>query len=553
MEIQTYTTGIYMKKPIIIFLLLLITFNSGCIFNSDDGDDSDNSGNGALISAADYFPLVLNAFWTRTLTNDPDGGIGPDIYMDTVTMSSSFEGNSYYIIDSSKMNQQWFRIGENIVYSVISRYSFDKPAMQSAVTEGVTKWEAEYLVFGVKSGTTWKIGCDDSYEITGIYRGLEDITVPAGTFEDCAKFEIVDKILENGAEMGVSTSTILWLGKGVGVVREEFIVNQQYAQVSKTTIVLDEYDLSGSNVETFNVAGFITDSSRNGVANVEVSISDLGTYTTTNTGLYVFTGIPRGTYEVIPSRDGYGFDPQKITVGVYFDDVTSQNFSATVLDTFLAETYFPTTAGTYYEYDSETTFVGGAADESSQYTDAVTGATTYEGTNYIVYQRTDTKTGDILGIVYLRLSDNTVWEYLYNSIFFNPLELPTEELDLSGVKEIPVFNFKHGSFEGWSIYTNSAILSEGELEFSMIGAIMGFQDITVPAGIFPGCVKFRIQSEFTYVTGTGPLSVTTTGFAYMIHWMAPDVGTVRRETTISSNNITVSTKVDELTFYDIPQ
>jgi len=107
--------------------------------------------------------------------------------------------------------------------------------------------------------------------------------------------------------------------------------------------------------------------------------------------------------------------------------------------------------------------------------------------------------------------------------------------------------------EKWDIYANTAILSEGELELSMTGSYLRQEDITVPAGEFSGCVKFKVLSEYTYKTGVGPLSVTATGTAEVFHWLAPDVGTVKRQTVISSNGIIVSTKIDELTYYDVPR
>ncbi len=550
MALQAYTTGTYMKKTIPIVLLLLIVCSPGCIFDSDDSSDNDAGGNGEIVSAGDYFPLILNAFWTRTSTIASNDGTDTETFTDTVTMASAFGAKSFYIIDSPDRHQQWFRIEGDIVYSVLSQYVPDKSLMKSA---GYVTSEIQYLTFGVENGAAWDIFTDDTHEMTGLYRGLEDITVPAGTFEDCAAFELTDTVLENGEETGSSTTTVLWLGKGVGIVREEITEKEKHVQVAKTTTVLDIYDLSGATVETYNVAGYITDSSGNGVAGVDVVMADVGTYTTTGTGLYVFTGVPRGSYDIVPSKDGYIFGPEQITVKVFFDDVSGQNFTASVSGELLAETYFPTPNGTYYGYDSVTTFAGGVMDKSSQYTDAVTGATTYEGTNYIVYQRTDTVSGDLLGLVYLRLTDNTVWEYLYNSIFFNALELPVDKLDLSGVKEIPVFDFRRDIGEEWEIYTNTAVLSEGEFELIMTGSYLGQQDITVPAGTFSGCVKFSVLSEFTYVTGAGPLSVTTTGTAETFHWMAADVGTVKRETVVSSNGITVSTSVDELTAYDVPR
>jgi hypothetical protein len=54
------------------------------------------------------------------------------------------------------------------------------------------------------------------------------------------------------------------------------------------------------------------------------------TKTTGKDGTYTFTDLSNGTYTVTPSKSGYKFLPKKKSVTVSGDNVTRQNFLASV-------------------------------------------------------------------------------------------------------------------------------------------------------------------------------------------------------------------------------
>ena len=85
---------------------------------------------------------------------------------------------------------------------------------------------------------------------------------------------------------------------------------------------------------TFSVSGLVKDASNNALANVVVVlISSQGTVLTTTTdelGNYSFTVAPsdRG-YRIIPSRDGFTFEPLDRLLASVSSDLKELNFTGT--------------------------------------------------------------------------------------------------------------------------------------------------------------------------------------------------------------------------------
>ena len=84
---------------------------------------------------------------------------------------------------------------------------------------------------------------------------------------------------------------------------------------------------------TLKIAGQVKDASGNPLENVVVVlISPLGTVLTATTddqGNFSFTvavSRPSRSYRIIPSKDGFGFEPVDRTVPVLRDDVKELNF-----------------------------------------------------------------------------------------------------------------------------------------------------------------------------------------------------------------------------------
>lgn len=86
------------------------------------------------------------------------------------------------------------------------------------------------------------------------------------------------------------------------------------------------------NPITYNLSGAIT---ANGTALSGVSIALSGTgsgsTTTDNSGAYAFSALPNGTYYITPSKTGYTFSPNFLTVPINGSNATGQSFSASVM------------------------------------------------------------------------------------------------------------------------------------------------------------------------------------------------------------------------------
>ncbi len=78
---------------------------------------------------------------------------------------------------------------------------------------------AELLRFGVAPSAEWTVGSKSGYPLTGTFIGMETITVPAGTFPDCLKFEVCKRYDETTRE-----TWTLWLARNTGMIREEKVL-----------------------------------------------------------------------------------------------------------------------------------------------------------------------------------------------------------------------------------------------------------------------------------------------------------------------------------------
>ncbi len=101
---------------------------------------------------------------------------------------------------------------------------------------------------------------------------------------------------------------------------------------ARSVTVADEnvanQDFTGSPViPTFSVSGIVRDAAGTGLANVSVSLSGVGVYTTGADGAFVFPNVPNGTYTVTPSLTGYTFDPPARSLIVAGANTASQDFT----------------------------------------------------------------------------------------------------------------------------------------------------------------------------------------------------------------------------------
>jgi hypothetical protein len=153
-----------------------------------------------LFTPADYFPLRSTSTWTYERT--VNGG-QPAENRVSVSGERVFEGAAWRVF--SPDGPAWFdafRVEENKVLALQD----DR--------------QAEFLRFGfgVTPGFTWIVGKTDYlFQITGTFLGLETVTVPAGTYTDCLKYDLKASL----GDPNYYEQHILWFARGIGMIKSE--------------------------------------------------------------------------------------------------------------------------------------------------------------------------------------------------------------------------------------------------------------------------------------------------------------------------------------------
>ncbi len=215
-----------MKKLLTLMLILLMVFAYGCILGGDDDDDkSDNGDNGGgSVNAEEYIPLKVGKTWTWEITNS-DG----DSYTSTeeVTGTTTIDGKTYWVIEEES-ETTYIRIANNIVYMYLETEQFSE--------------ELPMFDLNKSPGETWAIysGSGEAEEysystiMTGKYLGLKDVTVPAGSFNDCATFESTfvsenSQTLRDEIYSGIYTEVrTFYSAPGIGPVKDGMVQTQEF-------------------------------------------------------------------------------------------------------------------------------------------------------------------------------------------------------------------------------------------------------------------------------------------------------------------------------------
>jgi len=104
-----------------------------------------------------------------------------------------------------------------------------------------------------------------------------------------------------------------------------------YYQVSSTDSKSNNGHSGGHGFKTagFGISGAINPAATGG-SGATLALSGASSITTTadNVGNYTFSGLPNGTYTVIPSHPGYAFTPSSQSTTVNGSNVTGMNFAA---------------------------------------------------------------------------------------------------------------------------------------------------------------------------------------------------------------------------------
>ncbi len=236
-----------MRKLFPLAMILLFAA-AGCL--TSDDDSSNDNGAGGATSAAEYLPFKVGATFTFDNTNDSSWS-EPYTYTSTMTIAgtTTINDKTYYIMVDDTGGWQdttYARLQNGIMYEYGSEMVM---AGKAAAFEAVKKTLAQALA-GTDTGTeipmfnfsanSWNIysynqsegGFTINMTATGKYKGKEAVTVPAGAFTDCAKFEITitsQSSYNVGGQSGGNTwnsTMLIWFAKGVGPVKSSEVSSE---------------------------------------------------------------------------------------------------------------------------------------------------------------------------------------------------------------------------------------------------------------------------------------------------------------------------------------
>ena len=181
-------------------------------------------------------------------------------------------------------------------------------------------------------------------------------------------------------------------------------------------------------------------------------------------------------------------------------DLSDNNFTGTFLD------YFPISDGAYWIYDY--TLKEGFSEETGTRKVSISGTEVISGKEYWINLEDDELAG-----IYTRIENNTVYSHI----------LVHETVELFGT-DIPLgsdflsFNMNLEPGATWKILEFED--SKTGNGFIITGEYVGKEDVTVPAGTFTECKKFKVTTKMD-------AGGFITEVAVNYNWLSPGIGVVK--------------------------
>lgn len=496
-----------MKKLLTAISVLLIVSISGCITDSGNDTAKDIRGGGTL-RAEEYLTLSDGVVWMwDSVTTDTSGNqLQTDTTTSTITGTTVLDSETYWVVQEDD-EAVYMRLDDNIVYL----YREETTMKPSVSKHHLADNHLPYYNFNMYPGGTWTILSDtqafeeytSSITMTGRFFGTETIKTPAGTFNNCAKFQVTTNSTDtpNSGDMSnrvkYNQTVTTWLApSGIGPIK--FISTMQ------------EYAGDALIVETI---------------------------TTDESIYYTIPGGPSGGTipEVIDGDEPTGF-------------AGTHTYYPFALDA--TWTYLMTEK---YSDEEETTF--------SEYTHTITGTKIIEGEEYWVsVDEFD------MSASYERIEDDILYNYsgVIEKIGKIAVKSPAAARVFKTMKaaqdepyesELAIFKLSVEPGTSWNIYTYTFTEEDGTLVMEMNGAYLGIEDISLDIGAFTGAKKYLLTIAVQYSD-----SDYSFNDSYEVTiWLAPDVGfvlsteTVDFEETYDDEVYSYTLEVtEELISYSIP-
>ena len=186
------------------------------IVSEEDGEDMGFAGTHS------YYPMSRFASWTKkkTITDIKNGYSDSYEYTLHVTGTKNINDKKYWkLVNDDDEFDSYIRIMNEIVYKMSGQTGENNPLND----------ELPFLRLNLAPGTQYDIMSYSSSELGasftltwyGTYHGTKEVSVIAGTFEDCKKYEIIyDAVaVGGGAYQREITTFFLWLAPDVGIVK----------------------------------------------------------------------------------------------------------------------------------------------------------------------------------------------------------------------------------------------------------------------------------------------------------------------------------------------
>ena len=188
-------------------------------FIASEGVEGEDTG---FAGTHSYYPMNRFASWTRkkVITDIIEGYTTTNEYTLFVKGTKDYKDKKYWeLVNDDGEFDSYVRIMNDVVYTLTELFDDDSPLHD----------EFPILQLDLPSGAYYEILSYSSAELGfsltltryGTYHGTEDVSVVAGTFNDCKKYEIIydAAAVAGGAYQREITTIFLWLAPDVGIVK----------------------------------------------------------------------------------------------------------------------------------------------------------------------------------------------------------------------------------------------------------------------------------------------------------------------------------------------
>ena len=157
--------------------------------------------------AEDYHPLSVGLHWEYAVTQiDTTTITGFQVSTITAAVSSSY-GTLYEQVTTTQWDDT------SMTAWLDTSYLQEKEGNVLFYSDLNDPEPDTFFVMPLALGSTWRVRIEPWGDMTGEAIGLEDVTLPAGTFTECWHVEYT----------GLNATSHSWLAPGIGLIKHHFV------------------------------------------------------------------------------------------------------------------------------------------------------------------------------------------------------------------------------------------------------------------------------------------------------------------------------------------